>query len=121
MIIETPRRRRLLGALALGLVLVLATACGDVGDDPQVVELVVPAGTADRLAAGEDVVVLPAELKLSVGDVLRIRNEDDTDQSVGPWLVAAGDSFELRFGEPGRYQGSCPLADGDTYDIVVSS
>lgn len=112
---------QLLGIAALGLVLVLATGCGDVDDEEQVVEIVVPAGTTDRLARGEDVAVMPAELQLSVGDVLRIRNEDDVDQSVGPWRVEAGTSFELRFGEPGHYQGSCPLAEGDTYDIVVSA
>lgn len=113
------RLRWLLATAVLALVLV-PTGCGDT-DEAEVVEIVVPAGTADRLARGEDVAIMPAELQLSVGDVLRIRNDDDTDQSVGPWQVAAGTSFEMHFGQPGRYQGSCPLAEGDTYDIVVSA
>jgi hypothetical protein len=109
-------RRSLLVAAAMGLA-VAGTGCGD--EDPQVVELVVPSGTADRLAEGEEVVVLPAELHLNVGDVLRIRNEDDIDQEVGPWMVEAGGQFELRFGAAGSYQGVCPLAEGEEYLIEV--
>ncbi len=79
-----------------------------------------PAGTQDRLDAGEDVVVMPERLELTVGDVLLIRNEDDVEQSVGPYTVAAGEESRFEFGVPGTYEGYCPLSEGDRYEIVVT-
>lgn len=100
--------------------MVVATAACARDDGPQELEIVVPFGTTERLANGEDVEVMPAQLRFEVGDTLRIRNEDAADQSVGPYRVAAGEEFELTFGSPGRFEGVCPLADGDRYLIVVT-
>jgi plastocyanin len=88
--------------------------------EARVTEIVVPAGTQARLERGETVVVMPAELRLRVGDTLRIRNEDAVEQAVGPFVVAAGEVFELRYGAPGEYEGYCPLSEGETYRIVVT-
>ena len=93
-------------------------ACGD-DPPPQTVEIVVPAGTQERLFAGEEVVVMPARLELRVGDTLLIRNEDSVTQSVGPYLVQAGGEVRLTYGEPGTYEGYCPLSEGQRYEIVV--
>jgi hypothetical protein len=111
------RRRdlRLLGlafAVALGV-----TACAP---EASVVELVVPAGTNDRLMAGETVDILPTELTFRVGDTLRIRNEDTVAQEVGPYFVAAGVEFEVTYGMPGRFEGVCPLSGGEPYVIVIT-
>ena len=92
--------------------------CGD-GDPAQTVEVVVPAGTQDRLDAGEAVAVMPARIDLQVGDTLRIRNEDDADQTVGPYFVAAGAEIALTYSVPGRYEGYCSLSEGERYEIVV--
>ena len=108
---------RLLVALVMGLVALTGVGCGS---DADVHEFVVPLGTAERLAAGEDVVVMPSPVEFRVGDTIRIRNEDVVDQSVGPYQVAAGSEFELTFGAPGRYQGYCPLSEGDSYEIIVT-
>jgi hypothetical protein len=86
----------------------------------RLVEIVVPLGTADRVARGETVTVMPARLELRVGDTLRIHNQDVVDQPVGPFIVKAGQVQELRYGAPGRYQGYCLLAEGETYEIVVT-
>jgi plastocyanin len=115
--------RRLIGLLlavvTVGLAVTTA-ACGDTEREPQVQEIVIPYGTMERLGRGEDVVVMPAELQFKVGDTLRIRNEDIVDQSVGPYMVRAGQQFELTYGSPGRFEGSCPLSEGKRYDIVVT-
>jgi hypothetical protein len=115
--------RRLLVVVAMALVCVAATSCGS--DDaakvaPKVVELVVPAGTQARLDKGETVEVMPAKLEFRVGDTLRIRNDDVADQYMGPYLVLAGQQFELRFGAPGRYAGLCSLSGGSSYEIVIT-
>lgn len=103
-------------------IVLLATtaACGGGDDDAQVHEFVVPAGTADRIEAGETVAVMPAELEFKVGDTIRIRNEDDVDQPVGPYFVSAGTEFELEYGAPGRYEGYCALSEGERYEIVIT-
>lgn len=117
------RRRGL--ALTLALVLTGTAlgggACGGTDHDPAVVEIVVPLGTSLRLARGEDVDVMPEELHLRVGDTLRIRNDDVAIQTVGPYVVPAGRSFELTYGSPGRFQGVCTLSGEDRYDIVVTA
>jgi hypothetical protein len=119
--------RRLLRTLAAAVLVpslaMTAVACGgDSGAKPQrqVVEIVVPAGTQDRLDRGELVDVMPAELNFRVGDVLRMRNDDSVDQYVGPYRVQAGTEFELTFGAPGRYGGLCNLAGGAGYKIVIT-
>jgi len=75
----------------------------DSGPEPRTVHLVVEAGTQDRVNAGEKVVMMPSYMP----------------QWVGPYLVGPGNSFSFTYGSPGRFAGFCPLADGQTYEIVV--
>ena len=116
---RSTRLRSLVGAIGLVAVALLATA-GCAGDPPpRTVEIVVPAGTQERLSAGETVEIMPARLDLRVGDTLLIRNEDSVTQSVGPYLVAAESEYRLTYGSPGRFEGYCPLSEGQRYEIVV--
>lgn len=115
-----PRLRLLLATAMTAVLALTAVACGDTSEGPRVEELVVPLGTMERLAHGEDVVVMPSVLEFEVGDTLRIRNEDVVEQAVGPYRVAAGEEFELTFGAPGRFVGMCPLSEGDRYEIVIT-
>lgn len=107
------RRSRLLALVAL-LALV---SCAN---DQRVVEIVVPEGTADQLARGETVDIMPAEIRMRVGDTLRIRNKDAAGHEVGPYVVAAGKEFELTYGAPGRFEGICPLSGGERYLIEIT-
>lgn len=126
----TPRpdiARRVLRTLTAALLVpalgVTAIACGSDGEakpKKQVVEIIVPAGTQDKLDRGELVDVMPAELNFRVGDVLRMRNDDSVDQYVGPYRVQAGTELELTFGAPGRYGGLCNLTGGSGYKIVIT-
>jgi len=101
-------------AVALALV---SAACGG---GSNVYEIVVPLGTGELLAQGETVDVMPAEIRLEVGDTLKIRNDDVVEQEVGPYLVAAGTQFVVQFGAPGLYEGICPLSGSQGYKIVIT-
>ncbi len=116
-----PRPPAIWGVVTALLVMVTIGmgGCGPAREG-ETLELVVPAGTGDRLAMGETVTIMPSELTFRVGDTIRIRNDDRFPQSVGPYLVAAGEVFELQYGSPGTYEGYCPLSQGETYRIVVT-
>ncbi len=81
--------------------------------DPNAAEFtydyLIPAGTGDRFDAGEFIEILPAELEASVGEVLRIVNEDDRDHLVGPFFVGAGETLTQRFSSPGEFEGLCTV------------
>jgi plastocyanin len=85
----------------------------------ETIEIEVPAGTAERIAAGEDVELLPRTLEVSVGDRLVVRNLDDVAHQVGPYDVAAGQTIEQAFSTPGTLEGLCTLHDSGHVTIVV--
>lgn len=105
--------------LIIGGVMVWIAVNGDQPREPVTIEIVVPAGTQDRMDAGEKVVVMPTRLEFRVGDMIHIVNEDDVRQSVGPYVLDAGKDMILQYGAPGVYEGYCPLSEGERYEIVV--
>lgn len=117
--------RNLLMLLAVSI-LVIGTACGGssgtTADIPrgEVFDYVVPRGTQQLLDKGAVITLMPARLEMKVGDVLRIRNDDDVDQLVGPYLIKAGKQFELQYRSPGRFEGACALSGSDTFEIIVT-
>jgi hypothetical protein len=69
---------------------------GDVSRPPQTVELVIPAGTAAQVAAGERVEALPDEMIFVVGDTLLVTNQDSAAHELGPLFVPAGQSASMK-------------------------
>lgn len=68
----------------------------DPGDRlPAVIELYIPEGTADKIAAGEKVASIPAEMNLVMGDVLVIHNNDSVQHQLGPLFIPARSSASL--------------------------
>lgn len=113
-------RVRLFGTVVFAIALVVgATVSCSEPAAPRTVEIIVPPGTQARLNAGEKVVVMPTPLVLRVGDTLHIMNNDEVSQSVGPFFVRAGEDMRMTYGTEGRYEGSCPLSDGERYEILV--
>lgn len=72
-------------------------------------DYVIPAGTADRLARGETVDIIPSPLEVTVGQVIRIRNDDGAPALVGPFYVGAGETLVQEFRSAGRLEGICRL------------
>ena len=83
--------------------------------------IVIPAGTAERLAAGDTTDAPPHsfELILGVRDVLVIQNEDSAWHQVGPYRVAPGHTLQQRFSRPGTIQAACTITASQQVEIVV--
>lgn len=110
---------RYAGACAVPLLLVLVgSACGS-EPTPTAVPVAestkadytytIPAGTAKRIAAGEKVSILPAELTVRVGETIRIVNQDDKGQIIGPFWVDAHGTVVQRFAQEGTFEGDCAV------------
>jgi hypothetical protein len=88
--------------------------------EPATFEFAIPAGTGDRIDAGEPVAILPARLDARVGDSIRIVNDDDRGHVVGPFFVGAGETVDYRFSSAGTLQGECSVHPSGQIVLVVS-
>ena len=118
-------RRLLASVVALSL---LAVACSSeaeplVSADPDAAafdyDYLIPVGTADRISDGEPVEILPAELAVRVGEVIRIVNEDDEGHFVGIFYVGAGETVTQRFTSVGEFVGNCTVHPSGTLTLEV--
>ncbi|MBI3961297.1 MAG: hypothetical protein HY335_00990 [Deinococcus sp.] len=105
---------RIILSLVAGLALAWAFSEGtflllkDTSDRvPQRIELVIPPGTAERVAAGEAVPSLPSDLVFVVGDVLAVKNEDLVSHQLGPVWVPPGTTASLTLDQPNKYAYAC--------------
>ena len=120
----------LMGALVLALLPLLA-ACGDSDDESAFgvetdaegevdYDFFIPAGTGELLAAGEVVELLPGELNVRVGEVIRIVNDDKIGHLIGPWFVGAGETVRQRFSSPGEFVGICQVHPSGEITVTVT-
>lgn len=119
------RRRAVTIAAIVALVLVpvaIAAVIVFAGDGEEATQYVidVPAGTGERLDAGENIQLMPPVLELNVGDQLLVNNEDDRIHTVGPFTVRPGESLVQVFSEPGIIEGACTLNPDQGVQIVVT-
>jgi len=82
--------------------------------------ITIPDGTADRIAAGESVELLPADLRFQLRDRLIVVNNDRVNHQVGPFTVAAGQRLEKRFSEAATLEGSCSLHPSGNITIEIA-
>jgi hypothetical protein len=83
----------------------------------------IPNGTWARRRAGDDLEILPSEIRLVVGlrDVLVLRNLDDVPQIFGPTLIMPGQSFRLPFDTPSENQFSCSVHASGQMTVIVEA
>lgn len=79
----------------------------------------IPAGTADRINRGDDVAIVPAELTVTVGDTIRIVNDDDVDHVVGVFYVRARSTLTQRFRSAGVLEGECSVHPSGAFSLTV--
>ena len=74
---------------------------------PQTIQLVIPAGTAQEIEAGQNPPGIPAEMSFVVGDTLEVKNEDSASHQLGPLWVPPGTSASLVMGQADKLSYSC--------------
>jgi hypothetical protein len=81
----------------------------------------IPNGTWQRRAAGNQVDILPSEIRLALGvkDILVLRNLDSVPQIFGPVLIMPGQSFKLPFNKASEYQFECTAHASGQMKIIV--
>ncbi len=77
------------------------------GRAPGRVELLIPAGTADKIARGEASSAIPANLVFVTGDVLVVRNEDSATHTLGPLFIPPNTSAEMSLDNAENLAMSC--------------
>ena len=81
----------------------------------------IPEGTAERIANGEPVDLVPRELRVRVGEAIRIVNDDDEGHVVGVFYVGPGESLTKRFTAPGELSGSCTVHSTGEFTLRVDA
>lgn len=94
----------------------ISDASGEVSYD---YDYVIDAGTGDRIANGEPVEIVPGELVVTVGESIRIVNDDDQDHYVGVFFVAAGETLTQRFGSAGVLEDLCTVHPSGSFRLRV--
>ncbi len=77
---------------------------------PRTIELVIPAGTAERVDRGEPAPGIPEKMSFVVGDVLEVRNEDTVAHQLGPVWVPPGSTGQLVLKDANRYSYTCSFS-----------
>jgi len=77
---------------------------------PKTIQLVIPAGTAERVAQGQPAPGIPDKMSFIVGDVLQVKNEDVQPHQLGPIWVPPGSTGSLALKEANRFSYSCSFA-----------
>lgn len=84
------------------------------------VELVVPDGTAERVAQGLAVDAVPRTIELQRGEVVALRNDDREAAFVGPFYVPAGTAVAYRATGAGTIDSTCSAHDDGRVTVVVT-
>jgi hypothetical protein len=87
--------------------------------EPQRVELVIPAGTAQDVASGQAPPGIPDDMNFVVGDTLVVTNQDEVDHQLGPLWIPAGTSASLNLDTEENYSMDCSFQPGKVLGMDV--
>ena len=115
-------------AIALALGTVLAIAINEftffymksaAGRAPQAIELVIPAGTAERVANGQPNPAIPTNMVFVAGDTLVVKNQDVANHRLGPLFIPSGTSASLLLSDANAYSYQCSFQSSQVFGIDV--
>jgi hypothetical protein len=87
--------------------------------EPQQIELVIPAGTAQKIAEGQAPPSLPEDMNFVVGDTLVVVNQDEVDHQLGPLWIPSGTSASLNLDMEENYILECSFQPTKVFGIDV--
>ena len=58
-------------------------------------------------------------MEVQVGEVIRIENQDDRGQLIGPFFVGANETLTQRFSSTGTFQGNCTVHPSGQITLTV--
>ncbi|MBL8049918.1 MAG: hypothetical protein JNM46_01735 [Anaerolineales bacterium] len=64
--------------------------------EPTVIELIIPAGTAQLMRDGKNPEILSRDMRFVVGDTLKVINNDNENHQLGPLYIPANSSASLK-------------------------
>ncbi|GAB4549203.1 MAG: hypothetical protein Fur002_26310 [Anaerolineales bacterium] len=86
---------------------------------PQRVELVIPSGTAERVASGEAPLAIPDNMIFVLGDTLVVINQDVENHQLGQLWIPAGGSASMQLDTAEKYTYSCSFQPTSAFGIEV--
>lgn len=87
--------------------------------EPQQIEMIIPAGTAQEIADGKAPPALPDEMNFVVGDTLVVVNQDIVDHQLGPLWIPPGTSASLNLDTEQKYILDCSFQPAKVFGIDV--
>jgi hypothetical protein len=91
----------------------------EAGRGPGRIELVIPAGTADRIARGEPNPTIPENMVFVAGDTFVVKNLDVVDHRLGPLFIPSGASASLTLSDANNYAYNCSFQSGQVFGLDV--
>jgi hypothetical protein len=86
---------------------------------PKEIEIVIPEGTADKVARGEAPPTIPDSMTFVVGDTIKVKNEDSVSHELGPLWIPAGSTASLPLDAAASYAYSCSFQPSQTFGLDV--
>jgi hypothetical protein len=86
---------------------------------PGTVELVIPNGTATRIAAGETPPGIPTDMVFIIGDTLLVKNEDSQAHQLDVLFIPPGSSASMKLGEANDYAFACSFQPSRYVNLTV--
>ena len=83
-------------------------------------ELTIPAGTAEKLKAGQPVLSIPETMAIVEGDILIVRNLDVVSHQLGPVWVPPQSSGLLQIGKQNKYSYECTFTRNKVFGLDVT-
>lgn len=91
----------------------------NISREPRRVELLIPEGTSESIAQGEDLLALSEEMVFLIGDTLVVDNQDITDHNLGPLWVPAKSIATLKLDKSDEYTYSCSFSSSKYLGLTV--
>lgn len=86
-------------------------------------EFVIPYGASETVEVPtiNSVIEIPTKIVFSADETaaITIRNNDSVANRAGPWVIGPGQSYSIRFDNPGEYFFACSVDPLESVSVVV--